>query len=125
MIGVSSKGNFDKTNTFLNKLQSKEIYSVLDRYGDLGVQALSLNTPKDTGLTSESWSYRINRDKGSTSIEWYNSNATRQGTPIVILLQYGHGTGNGGYVMGQDFINPAIRPIFESIAEAVWKEVVR
>ncbi len=89
----------------------------------MGVEALSLATPIDSGLSSVSWSYRIFKEGKRTSIEWFNNNVDADGTPIVILLQYGHGTGTGGYVQGHDFINPAIQPIFDLIVANVWRAV--
>lgn len=123
MIGVRSTGNFDKTRAFINKVLKKDIYGNLESYARIGVDALSSVTPVDTGLTQLSWGYRIVRDRDRIGIEWYNTNAVN-GTPVVILLQYGHGTGTGGYVAGFDFINPAMRPVFDQIADDVWKEVV-
>lgn len=122
MIGVKSSGDYEKTRGFLGRLLNGDIYEDLDRYGRMGADALGKATPVDTGLTSRSWGYRISRDRGQTSIEWYNTN-TVAGVPLVILLQYGHGTGTGGYVHGRDFINPVIRPLFDEIADAVWKRV--
>ena len=90
----------------------------------MGVDALRAATPVDTGITADSWSYEVKATPWKVQIFWTNSNVTPQGTPIVILLQYGHGLSNGGYVQGMDFINPATRPIFEHISEDVWKEVV-
>ncbi len=122
MIGIISSGNFEKTMDFLKRMLSNDIYSELNRYGRMGVDALAQATPVDTALTSRSWSYDVVHQRGVTSIEWHNSNNVA-GTPLVILLQYGHGTGTGGYVRGRDFINPTIRPIFDMIAEDVWKKV--
>ena len=94
----------------------------LDKYGKEGVAALSAATPIDTGKTANSWSYKINRQNGSVSIDFYNSNFSN-GVPIAIILQYGHATNNGGWVQGRDYINPAIQPIFDKIAKNAWKEV--
>jgi hypothetical protein len=94
----------------------------LDRWGQLGVQALSSATPVDTGTTAASWNYEIHQSKGSTTLVWTNSN-TNKGIPIALLIQYGHGTGNGGYVAGRDYINPAIQPVFDQIAKEAWEEV--
>ena len=99
-----------------------DIMSILDQYGTMGTQALSAATPVDTGAAASSWSHTVKRSGKTYSIEWTNSDMAG-GTPTVILLQYGHGTGTGGYVQGRDFINPAMRPIFDSIAENVWKVV--
>lgn len=122
MITVKHKGNFEKTTKFLNGITKIDIKSILDNYGKKGVEALSSATPVDTGLTAKSWSYRTYVGKKSYSIAWTNTNVSK-GIPIVILLQYGHATKNGGYVQGKDFINPAIQPIMDEIAENVWKEI--
>lgn len=90
--------------------------------GRRGVEALSAATPVDTGATSQSWRYEINLDRTRTTLTWLNTN-TVNGVNIAIILQYGHGTGTGGYVAGKDYINPAIKPIFDDIANSVWKEV--
>lgn len=124
MIDVKSNGNFSKTRGFLNKLLHGDIYSDLDRYGQMGVEALAAATPKDSGLTAHSWAYRLIKDRRRPGIEWYNTNpAGLSGTSVAILIQYGHGTGTGGYVPGHDFINPAMRPIFDAISADVWKKV--
>ena len=125
MIRVQHKGNFDHVEGFFKKIKAKKLYSELDSYGKLGVIALAMNTPVDTGKTASSWSYEIRQDGGNVQIIWKNSNTTKTGIPIVILLQYGHGTRNGGYVKGRDFINPAIQPVFDEIAENVWKELTK
>ena len=122
MISFESSGDFRKTESFLTKLSKGDIFDVLDKYGRVGVAALAGKTPTATGLTSSSWSYVVEKKSGSYSITWTNAN-TVNGVPLVILLQYGHGTGTGGYVRGRDFINPAMRPIFDQIAEDVWKAV--
>lgn len=122
MLRITSRGNFSKTKDHFQKLLRHDQYSELDRFGRLGVEALSRATPIDTGETKESWGYRIFKDRRSITIEWYNTNSAN-GTPIAILVQYGHGTGTGGYVQGRDFINPAIQPIFDQIADDVWKKV--
>lgn len=121
MIRITSRGSFDRTNNSLLKMLRGDIYSELDRYGREGVIALSKATPVETSLTANSWEYRVIKGK-RPAIEWYNTNVVN-GTPIAILIQYGHGTGTGGYVQGRDYINPAIRPIFEKIADNVWKKV--
>lgn len=122
MIRAESKGNFRKTESFLKRLLKGDIFSDLDRYGQMGVEALSESTPIDTGLTAKSWQYRIINDTNRPGIEWYNTN-TVNGTPVAIMIQYGHGTGTGGYVNGRDYINPAMRPIFDKIADEIWKKV--
>lgn len=123
MIHVTSSGNFDKTKHFLEKLVHGDIYSDLDRYGQMGVEALAAATPIDSGRTAESWHYRVINRSHQKGIEWYNSNIDGQGTPVAILIQYGHGTGTGGYVAGRDYINPAMRPLFDEIANDIWKKV--
>lgn len=122
MITFETSGSFERTESFLSKILSGDIYRSLDKYAREGVSALASATPVDSGLAAASWSYNITRSKGSAEIEWTNSN-DENGVKVVILLQYGHGTGTGGYVKGRDFINPAIRPIFDKIAAEVWKEV--
>lgn len=124
MISFEHKGDFKKTLTFLERVTRVSIDSVLHRYGREGVNALSQATPVNTGQTAGSWNYEIENVNGSYSIYWTNSNTT-SGVPIVILLQYGHGTRGGGYVQGRDFINPAIKPIFDNIADKVWREVTK
>lgn len=122
MITIESNGSFAKTEAFFQAMKRKQIFSALDHYGRLGVSALQQATPVDSGQSARSWSYEILRDGKSYSIIWTNSNIVA-GTPVVILLQYGHGTGTGGYVEGRDFINPAIQPIFDKISTEVWKVV--
>ena len=124
MIRFTSKGSFSNTEAFLKRLRSGEIYRELDRYGQMGVDALASATPVDSGLTSQSWRYTVIQKNGRYGVEWYNTN-TNNGVNVAILLQYGHGTGTGGYVAGYDYINPAIRPIFDKIANDVWKKVTR
>lgn len=122
MITFSHKGDFKKTFNFLNRCKKLDFKDLM-KYGQMGVEALRDATPKDSGLTADSWYYQITKRKdGSVSIEFLNSNIV-DGVPIAIILQYGHGTRNGGYVEGRDYINPAIRPIFDEIAENLWKEV--
>ena len=122
MIEVKQKGDFKNLTSFLEKAKEKINLGILDKYGRIGVAALQSATPKDSGKTSESWYYKINRENGTISLSFHNSNEN-QGVPIAIILQYGHATGNGGYVEGIDYINPAIQPIFTQLAEEVWKEV--
>jgi hypothetical protein len=122
MISFSSKGNFSNIEKFLAAMKRKQYLDVLNDYGAQGVAALSAATPKDSGRTSESWTYEIEQSLGSSSIYWSNTNIN-EGVNIAVIIQYGHGTGSGGYVAGRDYINPSIRPIFDSIAEAAWKEV--
>lgn len=122
MINIRQKGDFKNLSSFLEKTKEKLNLGLLDKYGREGVAALQAATPKDTGKTSESWYYKIERKNGSVSLAFHNSNQNK-GVPIAIILQYGHATGNGGYVEGVDYINPALRPIFDKIAEEAWKEV--
>lgn len=122
MIVIKHSGNFDNMEKFLNRSRHLQIQGILNKYGKLGVDALAKATPVDTGKTASSWSYETHISKGSFTITWNNSNVN-QGVPIAIILQYGHGTRNGGYVQGRDYINPAIRPIFDAIVNDIWKEV--
>ncbi len=122
MIGFSSSGSFDKAEQFLSRLARGDIYRSLDRYGQEGVNALGRATPTDTGLTAQSWQYRIVKSRSGPTLEWYNTNQNT-GANVAILIQYGHGTGTGGYVVGRDYINPAMRPIFDRIVDAVMREV--
>lgn len=122
MISVSSKGDFAKTIKSLNKMSSSSIFKALEAGGRSGVAALSAATLKDSGETSQSWDYTVTKSKNNWSIEWTNSHMAGS-APVAILLQYGHGTGTGGYVAGRDYINPAMRPVFDKIAADVWKAV--
>lgn len=121
-ITFSHKGDFNKTEDFLKKAKQNAFYKHLDEYARTGVEALRESTPIDSGVTANSWTYEIKIDKESATITWLNTN-TNKGENIAILIQYGHGTGTGGYVHGRDYINPAMRPVFDKIAENVWKEV--
>lgn len=122
IIQFKQKGDFSKTESFLKKLRKLDLDSVLRKYGELGVQALASATPVETGKTAASWDYKIDKGKGVVTITWTNSNVNN-GVPIALLIQYGHGTGTGGYVQGRDYIKPAILPIFDQLADALWKEV--
>lgn len=122
MVIVKQKGDFSKTEKFLNTINKKLYYRNLQKYAEQGVAALASATPVDSGTTANSWDYEIRQTKNSVSIYWTNSNVNK-GVPIAVIIQYGHGTRNGGYVQGRDYINPAMRPIFDKIAENVWKEV--
>lgn len=124
VIKIMHKGNFNNLEKFLNKVQGAGYLNILDRYGQEGVAALSSATPVDSGKTAASWTYEIERDSEHTTISWSNTNANN-GVNIALILQYGHGTGTGGYVQGRDFINPAIQPIFDRMAEEAWKEVTK
>ena len=122
-ISFTSKGDFSKTIKFLNKVKNVKINDILSKYGKIGVTALSQATPKDSGVTSRSWNYKIEVNNDNASIVWYNTNVVK-GVNIAVILQYGHGTRNGGWVEGRDYINPAMKPIFDKIADQVWKEVI-
>lgn len=124
MISFKQKGDFSKLTSFLEKAKEAVKLGDLDRYGREGVEALSAATPKESGLTASSWYYEITHEKGSASISFHNSNINK-GVPIAIILQYGHGTRNGGWVEGIDYINPAMQPVFKKIAEDAWKEVTK
>lgn len=120
-----SKGDWSKTTNWLKRIKTmKNARNILDRYGREGVAALSAATPIDTGETASSWSYEVVQNGQSVSLNFINNNKTKTGIPIAILLQYGHGNGRGAYVQGRDYINPAVRPIFDEIADKAWKEVV-
>lgn len=121
-ITFNYKGDFSKVNNWLEKLLNASHRGVLDKYGRMGVEALSKATPVDTGLTASSWYYEISRTSTSVSINFMNSNRNK-GVPIALILQYGHGTGTGGYVQGRDYINPALQPVFEQMCDELWKEV--
>lgn len=124
MISFRHKGDFSKTSRYLERVKEVARLGILDRYGREGVAALASATPVDTGLTANSWSYEIKHTKDSATITFHNSNI-QNGVPIAIILQYGHGTGTGGWVEGIDYINPAIQPIFNRIADESWREVTR
>lgn len=124
MITFQQRGSFGNTERYLSKLSKAELFAVLEKYGTIGVNALSNATPTDTGQTAHSWSYTTTVRPGYYSIRWHNS-VDIEGTPLVVLLQYGHGTGTGGYVQGRDYINPAVRPIFEQMANDLWREVTQ
>lgn len=122
MFSLSSTGSFDRTEAFLRRMSTGEIYNSLSRFGAQGVSALAAATPVDSGVTAGSWYYEIIQDASSWSIVWGNSNIV-DGRPIAILLQMGHGTRTGGYVQGRDYINPALQPIFDQIAAEAWRVV--
>ncbi len=124
MISFRQKGDFSDLNKYLERVKEVAKMGDLDKYGREGVAALSSATPVDTGKTANSWYYKIERQNGSVSINFLNSNIN-EGVPIAIILQYGHATSTGGWVEGRDYINPAIRPLFDSIAEKAWKEVTK
>lgn len=124
MISFRQKGDFSKLTRYLEKAKEVVKLGDLDKYGREGVAALSSATPVDTGKTASSWYYEIKHENGSASITFNNSNI-QNGVPIAIILQYGHGTRNGGWVTGRDYINPAIQPIFDNLANNAWKEVTK
>ena len=124
MISFRQKGDFSKLTGYLERVKESVRLGGLDKYGREGVAALAAATPVDSGRTAASWYYRIERKKGTVSLTFHNANV-QNGIPIAIILQYGHSTGTGGWVQGRDYINPALRPIFDRIAEDAWKEVKR
>lgn len=124
MIFIKQRGSFNKTEKFLRKSFGRDYISVLQKFGQQGVSALSAATPIDSGMTAVSWSYEIKQESSRISIIWKNSNVNK-GVNIAVILQYGHATRNGGYVEGTDYINPALKPIFKKMADAAWKEVTR
>ena len=124
MITFRHKGDFSRLTRFLQRAKEVIRLSDLDKYGRAGVNALASATPKDSGETANSWHYDIEHSRGSVIINFSNSNVN-QGVPIAIILQYGHGTGTGGWVEGRDYINPAIQPIFDQIANNAWEEVTK
>lgn len=122
MITVKVLGSYDKTMSFLRNLKKLDISRILDSCGSQGVQALASATPRDSGRAASSWYFEVHRGKTNCAIVWLN-NDVENGFPVAIMIQYGYGTGTGGYVMGQDYINPAIQPIFDQITDKVWKAV--
>ena len=124
MISFTHKGDFSKLTRFLERMKNSVSLGILDRYGREGVAALASATPVDTGLTASSWYYKIEHSNNRIRINFYNSNI-QNGVPIAIILQYGHGTGTGGWVEGVDYINPALRPVFNKMAKDAWGEVTK
>lgn len=122
MISFHHRGNFDRVERFFDFILHKDYKNMLRDYGEKGVVALSNATPKDSGKTATSWSYDVKESRGTVSIVWYNSNVNK-GVNIAVILQYGHGTQNGGYVVGRDYINPTLQPLFDEIASKAWEEV--
>jgi hypothetical protein len=122
MVNISTSGSFDKTEKFLAFIRKGDFYKALDSAARRGVSALAAATPVESGLTAASWGYEIRQSLGSVTITWTNTNIN-DGVSVAIILQYGHGTGTGGYVQGRDYINPAIRPVFDEIADNVWRAV--
>lgn len=121
-ISFESRGEFERTDRFLKRMSRGDIFQTLNSNAQRGVAALASATPVDSGVTASSWGYEVKRSRSSASIVWTNSKRAG-GAPLVIMLQFGHGTGTGGYVRGRDYINPAIRPVFDDIANNVWKAV--
>ena len=124
MISFRHKGDFSKLTRYLEKAKERSYLAYLDKYGREGVRALQSVTPVDSGLTANSWYYKIEESKGSVAIVFLNSNI-QNGVPIAIILQYGHGTRNGGWVEGRDYINPTIQPLFDRITNEAWREVTK
>jgi hypothetical protein len=124
MITITQKGSFDHVEKYLDRLKKGDVFRVLNKYGSLGVNALSNATPVESGQTAGSWYFTVVQRKGYYSIRWHNTHI-EDGRPIAILLQYGHGTRTGGYVQGRDYIMPAIRPIFDQMAAEAWREVTK
>lgn len=123
MFSLTTTGSWDNFKKFADKMTNQNIVvSNLDRYGKMGVDALSKATPIESGETARSWGYRIIGDKNTPGIEWYNTHIDK-GVNVAIIIQYGHGTGTGGYVAGRDYINPAIKPVFDQIIAEIWKQV--
>lgn len=122
MISISSRGSFKNTARFLNSMQKLNVRGILEKQAQRGVVALSKATPVESGLASQSWGYLVEGGKGGWTITWTNSDI-ETGFPVALMLQYGYATGTGGYVQGRDYINPAMRPIFDDIANEVWKAV--
>ena len=122
-IKVGDKGDFKKTFKFLRAMKEKQFLKNLDKYGQMGVDALAAATPKRTGLTAESWTYDITDNGEQLIISWNNTNVQKGYYNVALMIQYGHGTGTGGWVEGIDYINPALKPVFDKIADAVWMEV--
>lgn len=122
MITFRHKGDFSKLNRYFERVKAAVHMSILDKYGKKGVDALAIMTPKESGKTASSWTYEIERNSSGAKIVYTNSNVN-EGVNIAIILQYGHGTGTGGWVQGRDYINPAIQPVFDELAEEAWREV--
>jgi len=121
-IQIVASGSFSKLETFLAKMKRGQLWDVLDHFGRMGDDALANDTPVESGLTARSWGHEIEVSGGQARISWFNTNQPG-GFPLAVMLQFGHGTGTGGYVVGRDYINPAMQSIFDNIADQVWKEV--
>lgn len=124
MVHLSYKGDWKATTKFLENALNVFDKTIFDKYGKMGVDALAAATPKDTGKTAASWTYKIRKSNSSVTLEWWNDNIV-DGVPIALILQYGHSTGWGYYVQGRDYINPALKPVFDEISEKVFKEVTK
>jgi hypothetical protein len=126
VIKVTTRGSFNNAQTFLQRMKNREQFKALEKYGPIGVAALQQATPKESAQTANSWYYEIVNRPGYFAIHWLNSHIVEPGTiPVAVLIQYGHATGNGAYVQGQDYINPVMQPIFDQIANDMWKEVTK
>jgi hypothetical protein len=123
VLKISTSGSSNDMSRALARLAKMEVNGILAKYGQAGVNALAAATPQESGLTAQSWSYSIERSHGKVSLVFLNSHVDSEGQPIAILIQYGHVTGTGGYVRGRDYINPQLRPIFDKIANEIWREV--
>lgn len=124
LISFEHKGDFTRTEKYLMKLRHVNIEQILEKYGEMGVKALASATPVRTGKTAASWSYSVSREGDVYTLSWNNSNIDT-GVPVAVIIQTGHGTKNGGYVRGIDYINPAMAPVFEAIANSAWKEMTK
>ena len=124
MITIESQGEWKLTRNWFDRMTKLDLALIMNQFGKEGVSALAAATPSRSGLTSKSWNYEVTRKGNNWKITWTNSNVNK-GANIAVLIQYGHGTRNGGYVVGRDYINPAIRPVFDKIAQKAWKEVTK
>lgn len=124
MITIESEGEWKMTRNWFDRMTKLDLALIMNQFGKEGVSALAASTPSRSGLTSKSWNYEVTRKGNNWKITWTNSNVNK-GANIAVLIQYGHGTRNGGYVVGRDYINPAIRPVFDKIAKQAWKEVTK
>lgn len=124
MLGVTTSGSFKNTDAFFKRMQSSDIQKTVKKYGVKGMDALSNATPEDTGETAKSWKYEVTKKPGEITIGWHNTHEEK-GLPIAILVQYGHATRDGGYIPGRDFVNPAMRPVFDQISDEVWRQVTK
>ena len=124
IVTIKQRGNFNNSERWLKRITHRDFASKLADYGELGVAALYENTPYDTGATARAWRYEISRSPERVTISWVNDNRP-YGVPVAVIIQYGHATRNGGWVEGIDYINPALRPVFEEISDKLWKEVTK